>query len=430
MNSYVIVDTVYSVVYLLCLATVLYVFTSPLFTSKWARVFVAASYVVTMLILQHVTWQLSNFTAYFIGSCVSLVVMLIVERGNAAAKWLYASFFFAIRWLLPSIVSTVERYTVYDWLVQTTSAFYLALVWTIEYAILTAVFCTICYTLNRFLTRISISWRSAVILCIPAVVSSISFFLVKVLQQQELSLTVEGMLALYYVALLCIMLVFVRLYVQQEQAKYALAQQATLHAQMQHVEQMERAYAEMATFKHDLHNHFNVIEQLIEKQHVADARSYMNELQQAVQLPELLTGHAVTDVILQEKMQRAKQLGIELYADFYVPKRLHIELFDLSVVLNNLLDNAIEATQHCEEKTIALSCTRQHDVFVVHVKNPITTPLHFQNGLPRSTKGSGIGLLNVQATLEKYGGHVQFHEENGFVTVSAPFIAQNEPFVT
>lgn len=114
----------------------------------------------------------------------------------------------------------------------------------------------------------------------------------------------------------------------------------------------------------------------------------------------------------------------------YIFTRPLFTLFDLSVVLNNLLDNAIEATQHCERKTIALTCTRQHDVFVVHVKNPLTAPLLLQNGLPRSMKGSGIGLLNVQATLEKYSGHVQFHEEDGFVTVSAPFIARNEPFVT
>lgn len=45
--------------------------------------------------------------------------------------------------------------------------------------------------------------------------------------------------------------------------------------------------------------------------------------------------------------------------------------------------------------------------------------------LPLSTKLSalhGIGLLNVQATLQKYQGHLQFNEANNLLTVTALFV--------
>lgn len=251
-------------------------------------------------------------------------------------------------------------------------------------------------------------------------------------QESTLSMQVELVLSLYYVALICILVVFVCIYVEQEQAKLALAQQATLTTQLQltkqHVTYIEGLYDELKGLKHDLGNHFEVLQQLMKQHPTENAIHYMTHIQkQSASLASLSTGHPVTDVILQQKIQLAKQHEIELESSFYFPTPLNIEPFDMSVVLNNLLDNAIEATKLCDTKTISIRCSRQHDVFIVQINNPIyaTLQLHEQTGLPLSTKSSslhGIGLLNVQATLQKYEGHVTFNEEQGLLTVTALFV--------
>ena len=162
-------------------------------------------------------------------------------------------------------------------------------------------------------------------------------------------------------ALLGILLVFVRIYAEQERAKVALAQQSSLHTQLQmmkqHVTYIEELYDELKGLKHDLGNHFEVLGQLMKQNDTANAQHYMAHIQkEAANLATLSTGHPVTDVILQQKRQQAAQHQIELQSSFYFPKQLQIEPFDMSIVLNNLLDNAIEATKLCDAKTISTLC--------------------------------------------------------------------------
>lgn len=386
-----IVAEIYFIVYLLCITVPFFIFIRPLFVKKLTVFIVAISYFLTMILLDQIPYMLSNFTAYLLGNMVAFIVMITLEKGNIAAKFLYSSLFFAVRWLLPSIFNTIETHTVLDWLLTQSTPYALILVWTVEYACLFGCFLIICKTLHRSLTTIQLTMRSAFILCIPACVSSMSYFLVKTWQTEPPTSQVEFVLFLYYVALLCILLVFVRIYAEQERAKVVLGQ-------------------------------------LMKQNDTENAQHYMAHIQKyAANLATLSTGHPVTDVILQQKRQQAAQHQIELQSSFYFPKQLQIEPFDMSIVLNNLLDNAIDATKRCDTKTISIRCLRQHDVFIVYVENPISTKLQLntQTGLPLSTKTSplhGIGLLNVQVTLQKYGGHLTFHEKDGFLIVTAVFV--------
>lgn len=424
-----IVAEIYFIVYLLCITVPFFIFIRPLFVKKWTVFIVAISYFLTMIVLDHIPYTLSHFTAYLLGNMVAFIVMITIERGNIAAKFLYSSLFFAVRWLLPSIFNTIETYTVLDWLLTQSTPYALVLVWTVEYACLFGCFLIICKTLHRSLTMIQLTMRSAFILCIPACVSSMSYFLVKTWQIEPPTSQVELVLFLYYVALLCILLVFVRIYAEQERAKVALAQQSSLHTQLQmtkqHVTYIEELYDELKGLKHDLGNHFEVLGQLMKQNDTENAQHYMAYIQkEAASLATLSTGHPVTDVILQQKRQQAAQHQIELQSSFYFPKQLQIEPFDMSIVLNNLLDNAIDATKRCDIKSISIRCSRQNDVFLIRIENPISTKLQIdtRTGLPLSTKSSslhGIGLLNVQATLQKYGGHLTFHEKDGFLIVTA-----------
>jgi hypothetical protein len=67
------------------------------------------------------------------------------------------------------------------------------------------------------------------------------------------------------------------------------------------------------------------------------------------------SGNPVTDVILTEKQKEAKNRGIAFVSDFHYPEETKINAFDVSVILNNAVGNAIEAAEH-----ITVFYRRQH----------------------------------------------------------------------
>lgn len=55
------------------------------------------------------------------------------------------------------------------------------------------------------------------------------------------------------------------------------------------------------------------------------------------------TGNPITDIIIHQKKQEADRAGVKFSVDFSYPKELQIDVYDIGVILNNALENAIEA---------------------------------------------------------------------------------------
>lgn len=429
---YRITSEIYFVLYVLCLTIVFVYFIWHLFHQKMARLIVGASFLVSLFILHWMPPIISSFTAYLIATTVALIVMMLIERGNNAAKWLYALLFFAIQWLLPSFFSFVQNYTVNAWLVTTTTPVFLALVWTVKYMLLFSCFFFLCKWLNHALTSIIIHVRSAITLSIPAAISLIIYYLLTELRDFTLPTKIEFVLALLYIGLACIIVFYVHVYANEQRTQIALTEQRLLYTQVelttQHFQTIELLYEDLKGLKHDLTNHFEVVEALINQGHYEEAKYYTEKVRlQSATLDELITGHPVTDMILQQKTKRAQQYDVIIESSFSFPKQLNIEPFDLSIVLNNLLDNAIEASKHSPGHMIKIHCKRQHDLFLIRITNPIRQPVKIDptTGLPISTKQttfSGIGLQNVKTIVQKYDGQLQFAEHPDVFTVTALFI--------
>ena len=56
------------------------------------------------------------------------------------------------------------------------------------------------------------------------------------------------------------------------------------------------------------------------------------------------TGNPITDVIIHQKKQEAEKRGISFEANFTYPDKQQIDVYDIGIVLNNALENAIEAS--------------------------------------------------------------------------------------
>lgn len=130
---------------------------------------------------------------------------------------------------------------------------------------------------------------------------------------------------------------------------------------------------------------------------------------------EYNTGNPVTDVIIQRYVQLAHKNDIEFQADFIFPSNMNIDAFDFSIIINNALDNALEACKKQKEgrKTIELNAYRRENMFFIIIKNSFDGAItrDKKDGRLITTKfdseNHGLGLRNIEVCAEKYYGKVE-----------------------
>ena len=99
---------------------------------------------------------------------------------------------------------------------------------------------------------------------------------------------------------------------------------------------------------------------------------------------------------------------------------IKIDMVDLTVVISNTLDNAIEACEKLPEtdRQIYVQALLEEDELFYAVRNKSLPVNMVANQLPASTKENpsfhGYGLQNVHTTLEKYHTLYAMDYENGW----------------
>ena len=95
-----------------------------------------------------------------------------------------------------------------------------------------------------------------------------------------------------------------------------------------------------------------------------------------------------------------------------------VEDEDLVVILANLLNNAIEACEKCEEKkTIKLKFVIEENLIVLSVKNTCSHSIIYSGNEIKTSKKDepemhGIGIKNIIQIVEKYNGEYVIKNEN------------------
>lgn len=242
---------------------------------------------------------------------------------------------------------------------------------------------------------------------------------------------------LYYVVSLVTIVVVIVLHQSMKAKQEEKFQTELLASQvenmMRHIGQVESLYGDIRSIRHDMANHILTLEALYAKEEYTEAKAYTAELKKALCVAggELRSGNPVTDVILQEWKKEAERKGICFQCDFHFPTRSDINVFDVSVILNNILQNAIENTDRTGGAAWISVCSyRQQNAYMIEACNSFSGKLHrdSQNVLPVTTKekpGShGYGLLNVRKIAEKYCGTLDIAEGGGEFRVSVMMMAK------
>ena len=203
-----------------------------------------------------------------------------------------------------------------------------------------------------------------------------------------------------------------------ERQKHFVEEQQ-VKAMRERLEEAENFYGSIRKVRHEMKNHMANIKGLTEAGEYGEIEEYVRRMDETMQELEYkyVTGNAVTDVIINDKCRRAEKAGIRFGADFRYGGE--IPVFDMGIILNNLLDNAIEACGKLEtgKGFVRLSLKRKKQFLLLEVENSFdgAVPVSKGSSLPPTTKQSivpeiitehGIGLENVRDIAERYFGGV------------------------
>ena len=210
---------------------------------------------------------------------------------------------------------------------------------------------------------------------------------------------------------------------QEERAEKIILENQITQMQGSMVE-MEHLYDGIRSVKHDMKNHMAVLQNLIQKKYSGEdeeIRQYFEGMYQSVEQLDsrVHTGNAVSDAVVGSKFRYAakKVKGIKLDArGFMLSDAVTIKAYDMGIILNNGLDNAIEACMRMREKQpdagayITIRSFTAKNMYFIEIENSFdgVALFHKDSGLPISTKEDkevhGIGLKNIRKCAVKYGG--------------------------
>lgn len=203
---------------------------------------------------------------------------------------------------------------------------------------------------------------------------------------------------------------------REEQATYFVERQQT-RAIRARIHEAEQVYTRVRQLKHEMRGHMTNIKALAGQGEYAGLEDYIARMDESISGFELTlqTGNPVTDVIVNDTRRRSLDLGIRFQVDFHYPEPGAYDAFDVGIILQNLLQNAVEACEKVSEgeRFIVLTGKRKGRFFLIEVKNSFAGEVVFgQDGLPVTTKKEdapmhGVGLSNVRREAEKYMGELE-----------------------
>lgn len=421
-------------------------FVCPYIKKKKGAVAVSIVYITIMLVLYMIPPQIDNFSAYLIGVIAAFLAMYVEDRRNIYQKIFLAITFFSIRWLTVAMAGRLDDLVTKALVFRNMSA---EKVW-LQYGlyvgtrVLDIVLCIAFIAvaiglINKayIYKKDEMSVKEMVMLIIPSLVGVTGYGILQyylMIYERDTGKNLidtygfYGALSFlhYLISIVAILVVIVMFQNWKEMQEEQRGQEPVLNQisdMKKHIEEVEKLYRDIRSMRHNMGNHIQTLEHLVAHNNMDDATEYLEHLKNEWDevSPEIKTGSPVIDVILMEKLREAKERQIRFLSDFHYPHNTKLNAFDLSVIMNNALNNCMENVSG-DDPYISISSFRKNSIFMITIKNSFGGQLNFgDSDLPETTKSGrehGIGLNNIRRVARMYMGDISLEQGNEEVILS------------
>lgn len=189
--------------------------------------------------------------------------------------------------------------------------------------------------------------------------------------------------------------------------------------------------------RHDMKHHMNIVHGLLDSQRYDELQNYLDDYQSDLsaldtELP-LYTRNQTVNILAGYYVQRANAEGIQTDFSIRLPEELPIDQTQLTVLLGNLWQNALEACQELpqdSDRWIKTSISLYQGKFMLQCANSAAHVLQSEDGTFLSTKGSGHGngLAGIEDITSLYNGFCEFDFDGQVFSTSVvlPFSSSRE----
>ena len=421
-------------------------FVCPYIKKKKGAVAVSIVYITIMLVLYMIPPQIDNFSAYLTGVIAAFLAMYVEDRRNIYQKIFLAITFFSIRWLTVAMAARLDDLVTKALVFRNMSA---EKVW-LQYGlyvgtrVLDIVLCIAFIAvaiglINKayIYKKDEMSVKEMVMLIIPSLVGVTGYGILQyylMIYERDTGKNLIDTYGFYgalsflhylisIVAILVVIVMFQNWKEMQEEQRGQELVLSQISDMKKHIEEVEKLYRDIRSMRHDMGNHIQTLEHLVAHNNMDDATEYLEHLKNEWDKvsPEIKTGSPVIDVILMEKLREAKERQIRFLSDFHYPQNTKLNAFDLSVIMNNALNNCMENVSG-DDPYISISSFRKNSIFMITIKNSFGGQLNFgDSDLPETTKSGrehGMGLNNIRRVARMYMGDISLEQGNEEVILS------------
>lgn len=175
-------------------------------------------------------------------------------------------------------------------------------------------------------------------------------------------------------------------------------------------------YREMSAVRHDSKNHIMILSGLLKNGEIDSAQQMLGQLLNTHDIYEPNmpdTGNDVLNAALGIKLSICREQNITVLLN--VQNALSwVEPVDLSSLIGNLMDNAIEASTKSANPSVEAVIVPQEQYVSIVISNSIAQSVLGQNPHLRTTKRHtnehGFGVRNIRKIVGKYNGLIDFYE--------------------
>lgn len=207
----------------------------------------------------------------------------------------------------------------------------------------------------------------------------------------------------------------------------------TLEAEAKHAEKMAEVYSEIRKWKHDYNNQMAALGTIALNSGCTEVTDYIEKTTGVfAQLVIINTGNPIIDAVLSDKIQTAEKCGIHVAYSIAIPEKVSDKGHEISSILYNLFDNAIEALQSSDvEKEIFFEMLKKENTICIKIKNPTDGKYSIVNGSILTTKrenNHGYGLKIIKSMVKKCDGNIDIEPTptSFSVTIIIPCEVKND----
>lgn len=212
----------------------------------------------------------------------------------------------------------------------------------------------------------------------------------------------------------------------EETLRYA---DQSLLAQRKQYDILSAHMTETKKARHDLRQHLAVVQSYIDKDDREGLSEYIDVYKTRIPMDtmELYSRNDVVNALVCYYAAIAREKGIRFDAKLKYPDKCSVADTDITVLLGNLLENAVEACVReglredaQGKRSIHMRIKIHDDALLILVSNACTHPVEFSGELPLSSKrsGVGIGITSVREIAARYRGDTEFLQKDGMFYAS------------